>query len=83
VCACKTPIIITDRCFISKLTNGNLGYVIPFEKKLLKNAIIKMINDEDFRYEEIIKNSKTLPMFDNNNCCNQLVILYENCVNNV
>lgn len=54
--ACGTSFIVTDRCGIVDLIKKyELGYVIEFDKKQLKNAIISALEDE---YSEFINNER-------------------------
>lgn len=47
-CACGTPVIVTDRCGIADVV-GKVGYVVGYDKDQLRDAIIKVLNDEGLR----------------------------------
>ena len=44
-CACGTPVIVTDRCGIADIVE-KVGYVVEYDKDQLRDAIIKVLNDE-------------------------------------
>lgn len=46
--ACGTPVIITDRCGIIDIVEKKLGFVVKFDKKDLKQILIKLLNEECF-----------------------------------
>lgn len=48
-CACGTPVIVTDRCQIADLVQGNVGFVVPYDKDRLREAILKMLTDKELR----------------------------------
>jgi len=48
-CACGTPVIVTDRCGIANMIDGQVGYAVPFDKDRLKAAFVMMLNDEKKR----------------------------------
>lgn len=48
-CACGTPVIVTDRCGISDLIDNKVGYVVEYDKNMLKDALLDMLNDEGIR----------------------------------
>ena len=43
-CACGTPVIVTERCGVSDFVS-EFGYVSSFDKKELKETIIKVLTD--------------------------------------
>jgi glycosyltransferase involved in cell wall biosynthesis len=47
--ACGTPVIVTDRCGIAELINGQVGLVVSYDEGQLKNAIIRMFDDDNMR----------------------------------
>ncbi len=47
-CACGTPIIVTDKCAIASWIN-KIGYVVKYDEKQLRNAILKMLRNEELR----------------------------------
>lgn len=48
---CETPVIVTERCGIADLVKDNMGLVIKWDKKSLKDGICSMITDEKMRNE--------------------------------
>ncbi|MGB2727286.1 MAG: glycosyltransferase family 4 protein [Halobacteriota archaeon] len=46
-CACGTPVIVTDRCGIADIVDGEMGYVIEYDKDQLRDVIIKVLSDEE------------------------------------
>ncbi len=48
-CACATPVIVTDRCQIADLVQDNLGFVVPYDKDRLRDAILNMLTDKELR----------------------------------
>ena len=49
-CSFGTPIITTDQTGIRDLVNNNVGYVVPFDKNQLCNALLKILTNEELRY---------------------------------
>lgn len=50
-CACGTPVIVTDRCGIANIVDGQLGFAVPYDKDQLTNAILHMLTDDKLRRE--------------------------------
>lgn len=48
---CQTPVIITDRCGIADLVENNMGLVVKWEKKDLKDSMTVLLNNDDKREE--------------------------------
>ncbi len=48
-CACGTPVIVTDRCQIADLVRDNVGFVVPYDKDRLRDAILNMLTDKELR----------------------------------
>ena len=48
-CACGVPVIVTDRCGIADFIDGNVGYVVEYDKNQLRDAITKVLSDEGLR----------------------------------
>lgn len=46
-CACGTPVIVTDRCGIADLVDGNVGCVVEYDKDRLREAIFRILSDEE------------------------------------
>jgi glycosyltransferase involved in cell wall biosynthesis len=50
-CACGIPVIVTDRCGIANIVDGQLGFVVPYDKDELANKILHMLADNKLRRE--------------------------------
>jgi glycosyltransferase involved in cell wall biosynthesis len=50
-CACGTPVIVTDRCGIADIVDGQVGFVVPYDRDQLTNAISHMLTDDKLRRE--------------------------------
>ncbi|MFC1921510.1 glycosyltransferase [Chloroflexota bacterium] len=50
-CACGLPIVVTDRCGIANMIDGQIGLVVPYDEKLLSRAILRMLDDDKMRRE--------------------------------
>ncbi|GAH44293.1 unnamed protein product, partial [marine sediment metagenome] len=48
-CACGTPIIVTDRCGIADVIDGQAGLAIPYDKDALGKALRDILNDDQMR----------------------------------
>lgn len=48
-CACATPVIVTDRCQIADLVRDNVGFVVPYDKDRLRDAILNMLTHKELR----------------------------------
>jgi len=57
--ACDTPVIVTDRCGIAEVIEGQAGSTVPFEKEQLQHAILQMLDDDKMR-ERFSKKGKLL-----------------------
>lgn len=49
--ACGTPVIVTDRCGIADIIDGQVGLVVPYDKDQLSNAILRILSDDIMRRE--------------------------------
>ena len=49
--ACGTPVIVTDRCYIADVINGQAGLVIPYDKEQLRNALLHTLSDDKMRLQ--------------------------------
>lgn len=47
-CVCGTPVIVTDRCGIADFVD-KVGCVVEYDKDQLRDAIIKILSDEELR----------------------------------
>ena len=50
-CACGTPVIVTDRCGIADVINGQAGLVVPCEKEQIQHALLHMLGNDKLRQE--------------------------------
>ncbi len=50
-CACGTPVIVTDRCGIADIIDGEAGLVTPYDEKQLRHALLKLLNNEQLRLQ--------------------------------
>ncbi|WP_407356575.1 glycosyltransferase [Methanolobus sp. WCC5] len=50
-CACGTPVIVTDRCGVSKYMNNDLGYVIEYDKYKLSDALFDVLSNSKFQHK--------------------------------
>jgi len=48
-CACSTPVILTDRCGIAGMIDGQAGLVVPYDKEQLQQALLHMLDDDKMR----------------------------------
>ncbi len=48
-CACGTPVIVTDRCGIADVIDGQAGLVVPYDKEQLQHALLHMLDDDKMR----------------------------------
>ena len=48
-CACGTPVVVTDRCGIADIVDGKKGCVVEYEKDQLREAILRILSDEELR----------------------------------
>lgn len=48
-CACGTPVVVTDRCGIADIINGQAGLVVPYDQDQLSNAILRILSDAKIR----------------------------------
>ena len=54
-CACGTPVVVTDRCGIADIINGQVGLAIPYEKNQLSDAILRILSDDKIRQRFSLK----------------------------
>jgi glycosyltransferase involved in cell wall biosynthesis len=47
--ACQTPVILTDRCGIADVINGQMGLVVPYDKEALCKALLHILSDNKLR----------------------------------
>lgn len=52
--ACGTPVIVTDKCGISEIVDGQIGFVIQRDANQLTDKVLKLLGDPDLyqRYSQ-------------------------------
>jgi len=50
-CACGTPVVVTDRCGIADVINGQAGLVVPYDKEQLRQALLHILGNDKLRRE--------------------------------
>ncbi|MFC1933562.1 glycosyltransferase [Chloroflexota bacterium] len=48
-CACGVPVIVSDRCGLADVIDGQAGLVVPYNKDRLRDALLHMLNDDKMR----------------------------------
>lgn len=48
-CACGTPVVVTDRCGIADVIDGEAGFATPYNKDQLRDKIVEILGDEELR----------------------------------
>jgi glycosyltransferase involved in cell wall biosynthesis len=47
--ACGTPVVVTDRCGIADVIDGQAGLVVPYDKEQLQHTLLHMLDDDKMR----------------------------------
>ena len=47
--ACGTPVVVTDRCGIADVIDGQAGLVVPYDKEQLQHTLLRMLDDDKMR----------------------------------
>lgn len=47
--ACRTPVIVTDRCGIADIIDNKAGLVVPYDSNQLQESLLKMLSDDNLR----------------------------------
>ncbi len=50
-CACGTPVIVTDRCGIADVINGQAGLVVPHDEEQLQHAFLHLLGNDKMRLQ--------------------------------
>jgi len=50
-CACGTPVIVTDRCGLADVIDGQAGLVVRYDKDQLRDGLLSMLNDDKMRLQ--------------------------------
>ena len=53
-CACNTPVVVTDRCQIAHIVDGNIGIVAAHDKYQLSNAFARLLGNDELR-DKLVK----------------------------
>ncbi len=49
--ACGTPVVVTDRCGIAEVIDGQAGLAVPYDKEQLRQALLHMLRSDKLRRE--------------------------------
>jgi glycosyltransferase involved in cell wall biosynthesis len=49
--ACGTPVVVTDRCGIADIIDGEVGLVVPYDREQLQRALMCMLENDKMRLE--------------------------------
>jgi len=80
-CACGTPVIVTDRCGIADVINGQVGLVVTYDKNQLQDALQRVLSDDQMR-QKFRNGAKSLVHEKSNwsKIAEQVEAIYEKCV---
>jgi len=80
-CGCGTPVIVTDRCGIANIIDGQVGLVVPYDEDALGKAILNILSDVNKRQEYSIKGKLMVHEKLNwTNIAQQLETVYIDCL---
>ena len=80
-CACGTPVVVTDRCGIANVIDGEAGLVVPYDKEQLQQALLHMLDDDKIRLRFGEKGKLLMcEKFDWGKIAEQVEDLYMNCL---
>lgn len=79
-CACGTPIITTNNGDELDWIHNKLGYVVKYDKNLLRDAIFEVLSDEELRRKFGVEGRKLIrEYFDWSSIIKKIEIIYEGC----
>ena len=80
-CACGTPVIVTDRCGMANIIDGQVGLVVPYDEDALGIGILDILSDVKKR-QEYVKKGKLLVRDKLNwvKIVEQIEAVYRNCL---
>jgi glycosyltransferase involved in cell wall biosynthesis len=81
--ACGTPVIVTDRCYIAGVINGQAGLVVPYDVEKLRNALQQMLEDDKMRRQLGERGGWLVrEQFNWEKIAEQIELVYQNCRRN-
>jgi len=81
--ACDTPVIVTDRCYIADVIDGQAGLVVPYDKNQLRDALLHMLSDDKMRLQFGEKGRLLVrDKFNWKKIAEQIENVYESCRSN-
>ena len=80
-CACGTPVIVTDRCGISDIVDGNVGYSVEYNINQLREAILKILYNKQLKVK-FQENAKILvrEQYNFEKIVSRLEKIYGSCI---
>jgi len=79
--ACGTPVIVTDRCGIADVIDGQAGLAVPYNEEQLSSAILRMLSDNTMSREFSEKGSLLVrEQFNWEKIAEQIENLYLSCL---
>ena len=80
-CACGTPVIVTDRCGIADIVDGNVGCVVEYDTDQLREAIFRILSDVELVRKFREKGRKLVgEYFSWDKIIKKIEGLYEDCI---
>jgi len=80
-CACGTPIIVTDRCGIADVIDGQAGLAVAYDKDALGKALLDILSDDQMRLQFGEKGKLLVrEKFNWEKISEQVEDIYESCV---
>jgi len=79
--ACGTPVIVTDRCGIADVINGQAGLIVPYDEEQLQQTLQYMLIDDKVRLQFSEKGKLLVrEKFNWEKIAEQIERLYLNCL---